>query len=141
MILIYEDYLLLYCKNNTGQPCTVWAPAPVQTDPASLTNPGGTPLGFRSLTLPGAGSQNQGHCVRVFYDNTTNTDYIFVAVSEMYDCQENCSTLLSALAQEAVDLNVAGTTASSMQRYRACLRRERDILYTVNCQHFSYTSA
>ena len=29
--------------------------------------------------------------------------------------KENCSTSLSALAQEAVDLNVAGTIASSIQ--------------------------
>ena len=79
----------------TGQPCTVWTFAPVQTDPASLTNPGGTPLGFRSLILPGAGSQNPTRCVRVFYDNTTNPDYISVLVSEMHACQRKLCKFVS----------------------------------------------
>ena len=80
-----------------GQPCTVWTPAPVQTDPASLTNPGGTPLGFRSLILPGAGSQNSTRCVRVFYDNTINPDYISVLVSEMHACQWKLCKIVSLL--------------------------------------------
>ena len=94
---IYEDCLLLYCENSTGQPCTVWTPAPVQTDPASLTNPGGTPLGFRSLILPGAGNQNPTRCVRVFYDNTTNADYIYIPVSEMHACQRKLCKFVSLL--------------------------------------------
>ena len=68
--------------------------------------------------------------MRVFYDNTTNTDYIFVAVSEIHAFQRKLySTSLPALAHEAVDLNVAGTIASIMQRYRASCDRMRHWLY------------
>ena len=72
----------------TGQSCERWVPAPIQTDPDSLIDPNSTPLGFRSLVLPGDDSGLPGPCVRVFYDNPTRINNIYIPVRETHTLRD-----------------------------------------------------
>jgi len=73
---------------STGQSCERWVPAPIQTDPDSLTDPNSTPLGFRTLVLPGDDSGLPGPCLRVFYDNPTRINNIWIPVRETHNIRD-----------------------------------------------------
>jgi len=73
---------------STGQSCRPWVPAPIQTDPDSLIDPNSTPLGFRTLNLPGDDSGQPGPCVRVFYDNPTSINNIYIPVRETHNIRD-----------------------------------------------------
>ena len=76
--------------------------------------------------------------VRVFYDDTTNPDYISVLVSEMHACQRKLCKFVSLLLHWVSWLpRCLGSRSSLSLRPGNEARLEREILYTVNCQYIS----
>ena len=68
--------------NPDTQMCCTWVPQPIDTDPNSLNDANGTPLGFRLDEYQGTDSNLPDLCVRVNYPTPReNVRYVVVSVS------------------------------------------------------------
>ena len=80
--------------NPNQQMCCDWAPQPFDTNPNSLDDPNGTPLGFSLLEYHGTDSDQPDLCVRVSYPTSLNNvriGYVVAAVSLNYTCTCTCN--------------------------------------------------
>ena len=71
-------------QNNPTQQqtCCQWVPQPIDTDPQSLNDPNGTPLGFLLAEYRGTDSNLPDYCVRFDYPTPLrNFRYVVVSVS------------------------------------------------------------
>ena len=74
-------------ENPNTQMCCEWVPQPSDTDPESLNDPRGTPLGFALLEYRGTDSNLPDLCVRVnFPSPLRNIRYVVAAVSQRIMC-------------------------------------------------------
>ena len=74
-------------ENPNTQMCCEWVPQPSDTDPESLNDPRGTPLGFALLEYRGTDSNLPDLCVRVnFPSPLRNIQYVVAAVSPCIIC-------------------------------------------------------
>lgn len=70
-------------NNPTQQMCCQWVPQPNDTDPESLDDPRGTPLGFMLLEYRGTDFNRPDLCVHIDYPTPLrNIRYVVASVSQ-----------------------------------------------------------
>ena len=80
-MIIFSSFTVPCISQHCRDPYN-WTQALYENSPESVTNPNGTPLGFRRLNLTVTSVDEEHSCVRVLFNNRTS-NYLFIAVSEV----------------------------------------------------------